>query len=58
MGESEEEAALRALGLDKNCDAIVNALAKQMQFVSESAELYATDYNEEEEEREEVEDED
>ena len=46
-----------ALGLDENCDAIVTAESKRKQYVRESAELYATDCNEEEEEGGEVEDE-
>ena len=40
---------MRALGLGENCDAIVTAESKRKQYVRESAELYATDCNEEEE---------
>ena len=46
---------MRVLGLDGNCDAIASAESKRKQYVRESAELYATDCNEEEEEVEEVE---
>ena len=41
-GETEEESAVRALGLDHNADVIACAEAKRKQFVRESAELYAS----------------